>query len=88
MTTAVTVVVMLAVMVFSAPELEEVSVEVELEDELTERIPPATPPGGDVDGVVAFLARRAKAARVLPVAGAFMAATMPDWQWFPVVWPQ
>ena len=40
------------------------------------KIPPAAPPGGEVDAV-AFLARRAKASNVLPVWGALMAATMP-----------
>lgn len=81
---------MLAVTVFSATELElELESEVEFEfEEETLRIPPATPPGGEVDGVVAFFARRVKAARVLPVVGALIDATMPDWQWFPVVWPQ
>jgi len=51
------------------------------------RIPPATF-GGVVD-VFADLARLVKAVRVLlPVVGALMAPTMPDWQWFPVVCAQ
>ena len=37
--------------------------------------------GGEVE-VEAFAASKVKAASVLPVAGALMAATMPDWQWF------
>jgi hypothetical protein len=75
-TVAVTIVVMLVVTVFvsSVP--------------LTAKIPPSgTVSGGEVEAV-AFLARAVKAARVLPVAGALMAATMPDWQWEPVVCPQ
>ncbi len=52
---------------------------------LTAKIPPSgTVSGGEVE-VVAFLARAVKAASVLPVAGALMAATMPDWQWDSVV---
>lgn len=54
----------------------------------TFRMPPSgADPGGDVL-VVAFLASKAKAASVLPVVGALIAATMPDWQWLPVGWPQ
>jgi hypothetical protein len=35
------------------------------------------------------LARASNAARVLlPVVGALMEPTMPDWQWFPVVCAQ
>jgi hypothetical protein len=54
----------------------------------TAKIPPSgTVSGGDVE-VVAFLASLVKAASVLPVAGALMAATMPDWQWLSVVCEQ
>jgi hypothetical protein len=54
----------------------------------TAKIPPSgAVSGGDVDKV-AFLASVVKAASVLPVAGALMAATIPDWQWEPVVCPQ
>ncbi len=46
-------------------------------------IPPmAAPPGGEVEAV-AFLARSLKASKVLPVVGALIDATMPDWQWLP-----
>ncbi len=40
------------------------------------RIPPTAPPEGEVERV-AFWARALKASRVLPVAGALMAVTMP-----------
>lgn len=46
------------------------------------KIPPTAPPGGEVEAV-AFLARSAKASKVLPVDGALIAATMPVWQWLP-----
>jgi len=48
------------------------------------KVPPTGPPGGEVE-VVAFLARVMNASRVLPVVGALMAPTMPDWQWLPTV---
>jgi hypothetical protein len=54
---------------------------------LRARTPPMTPPGGEVD-TVAFLARALNAARVLPVLGALIEATIPDWQWSLTVWPQ
>jgi hypothetical protein len=86
------VVVTLAVTVFSATELDEPPEDEELElllaDPTFNTPPRACPPGGDVDGVVAFFASAVKAVRVFPVVGALIAATMPDWQWFPVVWPQ
>lgn len=50
------------------------------------KIPPTAPP--EKLTVVAFFASKAKAARVLPVAGALMAATIPLWQWLPTVCPQ
>jgi hypothetical protein len=51
------------------------------------KIPPATL--GGVDDVPATLARASNAARVLlPVVGALMEPTMPDWQWLPVVCAQ
>ncbi len=75
-TVAVIVVVMLVVTVFvsSLP--------------LMAKMPPrGTVSGGEVE-VVAFLARAVKAASVLPVVGALMAATMPDWQCESVVCAQ
>lgn len=46
----------------------------------TAKIPPSgTVLGGEVE-FVALLALRVKAASVLPVAGALMDATIPDWQ--------
>jgi len=70
------------------PVVEEAAPDPE-EELLVERLrmPPMGPAGGVVE-VVAFFASAWKAASVLPVAGALMAATMPDWQWLPVVWPQ
>lgn len=74
--------------VFSATLPLELELELELLLALpTFSNPPATPPGGDVD-VVAFFAKAVNAVSVFPVAGALIAATMPAWQWFPVVWPQ
>jgi len=75
-TVAVMVVVMLVVTVLTSSV------------PFTAKIPPrGTVSGGDVE-VVAFLASAVKAASVLPVAGALMAATMPDWQWLSVVCAQ
>lgn len=65
-------------------ELEAELVEEVVEFELTLRIPPTAPPGGEVD-VVAFFARAANFSKVFPLVGALMAPTMPDWQWLPVV---
>ena len=48
----------------------------EVEFELSFRTPPKAPPGGEVD-VVAFLARAANAANVLPDVGALIAPTIP-----------
>jgi len=59
------------------PEVEVVVEFVVVELLETERIPPTAPPGGEVL-VVAFLARAVNAARVFPVVGALIAATMPD----------
>jgi hypothetical protein len=73
------------------PVLAEVAVPVPLAVEVPFpplfNTPPLGPPSGEVD-VVAFLALRVKAPRVLPVLGALIAATMPDWQWLPTVCPQ
>lgn len=68
------------------PELDAVPVELEvvLPEDLT-KVPPIGVPGGGKVEVVAFLARRVKAARVFPVLGALMAATIPFWQWSPSV---
>ena len=64
----VTVVVMLVVIVFTVPE------------PLTATIPPSgTVSGGEVE-VVALAASLVNAARVLPVVGALIAATIPLWQ--------
>jgi hypothetical protein len=72
----VIVVVMLVVIVSIEPEL------------LTAKIPPSgTVLGGEVE-FVALEAFRVKAASVLPVAGALMEATMPDWQWESLVCAQ
>lgn len=57
-------------------ELEAEVVEDEVEFELTFRIPPTAPPGGEVE-VVAFFARAAKAENVFPEVGALTAPTMP-----------
>jgi hypothetical protein len=62
--------------VYAELDEEVVDVKVEVEFELTFRIPPTAPPGGDVD-VVAFFARAAKAAKVFPDDGALIAPTMP-----------
>lgn len=66
-TVVVTVVVMLVVTTVPFP--------------FTARIPPSgTVLGGEVESV-ALLAFNLNAASVLPVAGALIEATMPDWQW-------
>jgi hypothetical protein len=70
----VTVVVMVVVTTVSFP--------------FTAKIPPSgTVLGGEVE-FVAFEAFSVNAASVLPVAGALIEATMPDWQWAFVVCAQ
>jgi hypothetical protein len=54
--------------------------EVELPVDLNKVPPTGVPGGGKVEGMVAFLALAAKAARVFPVAGALMEPTIPAWQ--------
>lgn len=65
--------------------IEELEAEVGLL--LLLRTPPTGLNGGEVLSV-AFFARRIKASRVLPVVGALIAPTIPDWQWLPLAWPQ
>ena len=62
-------------MVYAELEAELVEEEV-VEFELTCKVPPTAPPGGEVD-VVAFFARAANFSKVFPLVGALMAPTMP-----------
>lgn len=71
----------------SAEVVTNVDIEVIVELLFVLRMPPTGPVGGEVL-VLAFLARRTKASKVLPVVGALMAPTIPAWQWFPTVCPQ
>ena len=74
------------------PELDAIPLELELEleaevvlpEDLT-KVPPIGVPGGGKVEEVALLAFKVKAARVFPVLGALMAATIPAWQWLPTV---
>jgi hypothetical protein len=62
---------------FVYAELEAEVMEEEVEIELTFRIPPTAPPGGEVD-VVAVLARLIKLSKVFPLVGALIAPTIPS----------
>lgn len=53
---------------------------------LAAKTPPSTV--GGVTETLVLEARIRKASKVLPVAGALMAPTMPDWQWLFAVWLQ
>jgi len=61
--------------------------ELELLVPFVNNVPACTPPAGALE-VEAFLARAMNASRVLPVVGALMEPTIPDWQWVKVVCAQ